>query len=94
MICQRTIPKSICGKTPFVAMPIIREPFDPGKTNMDEGDTEWTNASDSGLCAVLLYDGVHMPVMYRAYNVYYLRGEIVVTMWIIHVKIRQQTDSV
>ena len=26
-ICQRTIPKGRCGKTPLVAMPIIGEPF-------------------------------------------------------------------
>ena len=26
-ICQRTIPKARCGKTPLVAMPIIGEPF-------------------------------------------------------------------
>ena len=26
-ICQRTIPKGRCGKTPLVAMPIIDEPF-------------------------------------------------------------------
>ena len=33
---------------------------------MIKRDTELTNTSDSGLCAVLLqeYDGVNMPVMY------------------------------
>ena len=64
-ICKRIAPKSRCGKTPLVAMPIIGEPFDPGKINMIKGDTELTHASDSGLCAVLLqeYDGVNMPVV-------------------------------
>ena len=44
----------------------IGELFDPGKTNMVEGNIESTNASDSGLGAVLLqkYDGVNMSVMY------------------------------
>ena len=65
-VCQRTISKSRCSKTPFVAISIIGEPFDPGKINMIEGDTELTHISDSGLCAVLLqeYDGVNMPEMY------------------------------
>ena len=65
-VCQRTAPKSRCSKTPFVAISIIGEPFDPGKSNMIKGDTELTDASDSGLGAVLLqeYDGVNMPVMY------------------------------
>ena len=63
-VCQRTAPKSRCSKTPFVALPIIDEPFDPGKINMIAVDTELTHASDSGLRAVLLQecDGVNMPV--------------------------------
>ena len=46
-------------------MPIIGEPFDPGKINMIEGDTELIHASNSGLRAVLLQecDGVNMLVM-------------------------------
>ena len=65
-VCQRTVTKSRCSKTPFVAISIIGEPFDAGKTNMIKGDTELTHASDSGLRAVLLqeYDGMNMPVMY------------------------------
>ena len=51
-----TIFKSRGSKTPIVAIPIIGEQFDPGKTNMIKGDTELTNASDSGLCAVLLQE--------------------------------------
>ena len=64
-ICQRSTPKSICGNTTLVAMPIIGEPFDTDKTNIPEGDKDLTNASYSGLGAVLLqeYDGVNMPVM-------------------------------
>ena len=64
-ICQRTAPRSKCGKTPFVIMPIIGAPFDPGKTNMVICNNELTNASDSGLGAVLLqeYDEVNMSVM-------------------------------
>ena len=60
-VCQRTAPKSRGG-----IIAIIGEPFDPGKINMIEGDTELTHASDSRLRAVLLqeYDGMNMPVMY------------------------------